>query len=99
MFADSEEYPSIADVTSDFVYARLMRAQAAIETGYAPSDLDRFADIAAAWSRGDEPADLPRIAAPSTNAQARDVYVLFINGAKERAPAAAQALLSQLKNL
>ena len=66
VFADSDEYPSIADVTSDFVYARLMRSQASIETGYAPSDLDRFAEIAAAWSRGDEPADLPRIAPPLT---------------------------------
>jgi uncharacterized protein YecE (DUF72 family) len=99
VFADSDEYPSIADVTSDFVYARLMRSQAEIETGYASSDLDAFAEIAAAWSRGDEPADLPRIAPPIASAQARDVYVLFINGAKERAPAAARALLTRLKNL
>jgi uncharacterized protein YecE (DUF72 family) len=99
VFADSDEYPSIADTTTDFVYARLMRAQAAIETGYVPSDLDRFAAMAKAWSRGDEPADLARIAPPVTNAQPRDVYVLFINGAKERAPAAAQALLSRLKSV
>jgi hypothetical protein len=31
-------------------------------------------------------------------ARPRDVYVLFINGAKERAPAAARALLTRLQN-
>jgi uncharacterized protein YecE (DUF72 family) len=97
VFADSDEYPSIADVTSDFVYARLMRAQGSIETGYAPADLDRFAGMAAAWSQGDEPAYLPRLVAAAGGAGPRDVYVLFINGAKERAPAAAQALLARLK--
>jgi uncharacterized protein YecE (DUF72 family) len=97
VFADSDEYPSIADVTSDFVYARLMRSQASIETGYAPPDLDRFAGMALAWARGEEPDELPRLVAPPSTARLRDVYVLFINGAKERAPAAAQALLSRLK--
>jgi uncharacterized protein YecE (DUF72 family) len=96
VFADSDEYPSIADVTSDFVYARLMRSQASVDTGYALSDLDRFAGMAAAWSRGEEPGDLPRLVPASGKLQRRDVYVLFINGAKERAPAAAQALLSRL---
>jgi uncharacterized protein YecE (DUF72 family) len=97
VYADSDEYPSIADVTSDFVYARLMRSQASIDTGYAPSDLERFAGMAAAWARGEEPGGLPRLVPASSMAQRRDVYVLFINGAKERAPAAAQALLSRLK--
>jgi uncharacterized protein YecE (DUF72 family) len=98
VFADSDEYPSIADVTSDFVYARLMRSEAVIETGYAAADLDAFAAMAAAWSRGEEPKGLPHLATGSMQARPRDVYVLFINGAKERAPAAARALLTRLQN-
>jgi uncharacterized protein YecE (DUF72 family) len=98
VFADSDEYPSIADVTGDIVYARLMRSQAAVETGYADADLDRFAATAEAWSRGEAPGDLPRIVPPISEVRPRDVYVLFINGAKERAPAAAQALLARLKS-
>ena len=34
VFTDSDEWPSFADVTADFVYARLMRARGNIETGY-----------------------------------------------------------------
>lgn len=98
VFADSDEYPSIPDVTADFVYARLMRSQASIDTGYAPSDLDRFTGMAAAWSRGEAPKDVERIAPTLSEARPRDVYILFINGAKERAPAAAQALLLKLKS-
>jgi uncharacterized protein YecE (DUF72 family) len=98
VFADSDEYPSIADVTTGFVYARLMRAQAALETGYAPDDIDRFAAMTTAWSRGEEPKGLPCITPAAKKVQQRDVYVLFINGAKERAPAAAKALIAKLKS-
>jgi uncharacterized protein YecE (DUF72 family) len=97
VFADSDEYPSIPDVTADFVYGRLMRSQASIETGYSSSDLDRFAGIAAAWSRGEAPKDVERIAPTLCEVRPRDVYVLFINGAKERAPAAARSLISRLR--
>jgi hypothetical protein len=34
---------------------------------------------------------------PQKKSGARDVFVFFINGAKERAPAAAQALLDRLQ--
>jgi uncharacterized protein YecE (DUF72 family) len=96
VFTDSKAYPAIGDATSDLVYARFMRADAAIDTGYAAPDLDRFAAMAEAWSRGDEPDDVPRIAGAATQARPRDVYVLFINGAKERAPAAAQGLIARV---
>ena len=96
VFADSDEYPSFADATTDFVYVRLMRAQATLETGHPDADLDRYAEIARNWQRGDEPKDTPRIDRPGKKAGPRDVYVFFINGAKERAPAAAMALISRL---
>lgn len=96
VFTDSPKYPSIADVTGDFVYARLMQSEAAIATGYAPAALDTWAHRAREWAAGREPQDLRRIASPIPALGERDVFVYFINGAKERAPAAAMALLDRL---
>ena len=54
IFADDEEFPAIDEATADFTYARLMRAQEDIETGYAAADLDGWAKRAKAWAkRGD----------------------------------------------
>jgi uncharacterized protein YecE (DUF72 family) len=97
VFADSGEYPSFADLTGDFVYARLMRTEAEIETGYDAAALDRWAERARRWAGGGEPADLPRVeAASAKGSQPRDVFMYFISGAKERAPAAAMALIERL---
>ena len=98
VFADSDDYPSFADLTADFVYARLMRTQPEIASGYADSDLDAWAARAQRWSLGDEPDDLPRVApiAASAKTAPRDVFIYFISGAKERAPAAAMALIERL---
>lgn len=97
VFTDSPEYPSFADVTGDFVYARLRCCESAIPTGYAPPALDAWARRAREWMRGGEPADLPRVGVAKPAAGERDVFVYFINGAKERAPAAAMALLDRLE--
>jgi uncharacterized protein YecE (DUF72 family) len=96
VFTDSEDFPSFADLTGDFVYARLMRSDAALATGYAPAALDDWAKRARQWAAGGEPADLPRSDEPPAPKRAREVFVYFINGAKERAPAAAMALLKRL---
>ena len=96
VFADTNEYPSFADVTGDFVYARLQRSQADIATGYTNAALDAIADCARLWASGGEPAIVSRIEAPRAGTP-RDVFLFFIAGAKERAPAAAQALLERLK--
>ncbi|HEY6895262.1 MAG TPA: DUF72 domain-containing protein, partial [Rhodanobacteraceae bacterium] len=93
VFTDSPEYPSFADVTGDFVYARLRCCESEIPTGYTPAALDAWARRAREWMRGRDPDDLPRVApAQPASAVERDVFVYFINGAKERAPAAAMAL-------
>jgi uncharacterized protein YecE (DUF72 family) len=94
VFADSEKYPPIADVTADFVYARLMRAKAPVKTGYASAELKRWKDYAKTWADGGSPGETLAKAAPKKR---RDVFVYMINGAKERAPAAAVALLEQLQ--
>lgn len=98
VFTDSDDYPAIADRTGDFVYARLMRASAAYKAGYAPKALDAWADRLRAWARGADPADLPRAGqkTPAGAARPQDVYAYFINGAKERAPAAARAMIERL---
>lgn len=92
VFTDSPEHPSFADLTADFVYARLMRSRADVATGYPEVELRQWAGRSGQWAAGDEPDDLPRIAAPAPK-QPRDVFVFFIAAAKERNPAAAMALL------
>jgi uncharacterized protein YecE (DUF72 family) len=97
VFTDSQEHPSFADVTADFVYARLMGTQSAIATGYPEAELQRWAQRARIWSSGGEPDDLPRIEPMGPPAAgSRDVFVYFISAAKERNPAAAMALLRLL---
>jgi uncharacterized protein YecE (DUF72 family) len=93
--ADSPKYPTFADVTADFVYARLQDAQAKIATGYAPKDIAKWAKHAQAWAEGRDAEGLPRVGAAPAKKK-RDVFVYMINGAKERAPAAAMALLEKL---
>ncbi len=95
VFEDDAIYPGCADLTSSFVYARLRRSAPDVKTGYTLEALKRWARRADTWARGGDPQDLPRIAPQAaTTALARDVFVYFINGAKERAPAAAQRLLA-----
>ncbi len=97
VFADSDEYPSFADPTADFVYARLMKSESSRDAGYAPEGIAAWAESARRWSSGREPEHLPRIETPSTApAVPRDVFMFFISGAKERAPAAAVATLAAL---
>ncbi|QBB72018.1 DUF72 domain-containing protein [Pseudolysobacter antarcticus] len=96
VFTDSNEYPSCADLSADFVYARLMQSRAAIETGYTESELQRWAQRARLWASGGEPDDLPRIAPAAEPVAKRDVFIYFISAAKERNPAAAMALLQHL---
>ena len=96
VYTDSDEYPAFADLTGDFVYARLMRTVAEEATGYAPAALGAWAGRLQTWAAGQEPADLARVAPAGAKAAARDVFAFFISGAKERAPAAALATIERL---
>ncbi len=95
VFTDSDDYPSFADVTGDFVYVRTMRSQSSLPQGYEPQALDQLAACAQRWAQGLEPDGLPRVEPPRESG-ARDVFLYFISGAKERNPAAAMALLERL---
>lgn len=96
VYADSADYPAIADGSGDFVYARLENAQADVMTGYEPAALDRWADAARTWAQGGQPEGLPYIGVPETTTAPRDTFIFFINGAKERAPAGAMALIERV---
>jgi uncharacterized protein YecE (DUF72 family) len=97
VFTDSSEHPSFADISADFVYARLMRTRSDVATGYPGDELDRWTHRAREWARGGAPADLPYIdSAQASTGKPRDVYVFFISAAKERNPAAAMAMLQRL---
>ncbi|HEY7246187.1 MAG TPA: DUF72 domain-containing protein [Xanthobacteraceae bacterium] len=93
---DSDKHPLIADLTADFVYARLQRTSEKVKTGYRPSMLEVWAKRARAWADGGVPKDLPAVAGHPPMKQDRDVYIYMIAGAKARAPAAAMALIEQL---
>ncbi len=95
VFADSDDYPLIADGSGGIVYARLQRSAADEPNGYPDGELDRWAETAKAWARGESPPDLPYLAQPSSP-EPRETYVFFIAGAKERNPLAARALIERL---
>ena len=96
VFTESDEYPAFADLTGDFVYARVMRAEAGEPEGLPASTLAQIAACARAWRDGGEPSALPRVEPPRPGAAPRDVFIFFISGAKEKAPAAAMALQRHL---
>jgi len=95
VFADADDYPCIADLSGDFAYARLQRSREEVTTGYEPAELDRWAQVARGWARGESPEGFPYVAEPP-KPRARETYVFFISGAKVRNPAAAEALIGRL---
>jgi uncharacterized protein YecE (DUF72 family) len=99
VFTDSPKYPSLADLTGDFSYARLMRSEDEHPAGYAPAELDRWAGHARDWAAGRDVAGLPHVATLQKKVPPRDVFVFFISAAKHRNPAAAMALQSRVDAL
>jgi len=96
--SENEAYPLIADVTADFVYARLLRGSDEIETAYPADQLDQWARRFEAWAGGAAPDDLPLVEAEASPAGAgREVFAFFIHAGKVRAPAAAMALLERVR--
>ncbi|WP_423595529.1 DUF72 domain-containing protein [Roseateles sp. MS654] len=97
VFTESEDYPPIPDLTADFVYTRVMRTRSELVTGVTDAELDGLAASATRWQEGGQPDGLPLVEAERAPAKrSRDVFVFFISGAKERAPAAAMALIERL---
>jgi uncharacterized protein YecE (DUF72 family) len=98
VFTDSREYPNFADLTGDFVYARLMRSRESEPDGYPAKELDAWAKRMQAWHDGGAPDDLPRVSdSDESTSTPRDVFIYFISAAKARNPAAAMALQGRIK--
>lgn len=97
VFADHFTYPAIADVTADFVYARLQKGEDSIPTAYPEDQMNEWARRALIWAEGGVPDDLP-VAAPDRKPEKkpRDVFVYFIHEGKVRAPHAAQDFLKRV---
>ena len=97
VFSEHATYPAIADLTADFVYARLQKGKDDIKTGYEPKALDAWAKRADTWAKGSAPADLPRVEPKAKiPAAPRDVFLYVIHEGKVRAPAAAMALIERV---
>ena len=94
--SENENYPLIADITTDLVYLRLISASDEIETGYAPADLDLWAGRLQAYAAGGVPGDFTPIDRTGPPETPRDVYAFVINEGKVRAPAAAMELISRV---
>ena len=83
VYSEKEARPAIDERTADFRYARLQGMKPEIATGYPEDELDRLAALCRKWEgEGGE--------------RGTEVFCFLINGAKERAPAAAMALAEML---
>jgi len=98
-FTDHAKYPNIADLTGDFIYARLQKGRDTIPTAYPLPELDAWADRLRRWAQGKVPDDLPRVDPARTPPEIvpRDVFAYVIHEGKIHAPAAAMALIERLK--
>lgn len=96
VYADHATYPAIADVTADFVYARLQTGSDDVKTCYPPKVLEAWAGRLTQWAKGSAPDDLPCVAAKPAKKQPRDVFAYVIHEGKVRAPAGAMALIERL---
>ncbi len=98
VWSDHPERTPIADRTADFAYMRLQGMRAECPTGYDQDELDRWRRICQSWANGHAPDGLPyRGNREESRDRPGDVFVFMINGAKERAPAAAMALADLLR--
>lgn len=96
VFADSPEYPAIADVTGDFVYARLESGADENPLCYPEGELPRWVEAAKTWAAGGAPEGLAYVSDARPAKQPRETFIFFIHGGKVRAPAAAQEVIARL---
>jgi uncharacterized protein YecE (DUF72 family) len=92
---ESDKHTLLADLTADFVYARLEHNAAAEPDGYAAAALDGWAARVSSWAAGQPADDLPRAGSIAPPVK-REAFIFFIAGDKERAPDAAMAFQRRL---
>ena len=96
VYADSPQYPAIADISADFVYARLEAGEDDNPFCYPEGELPRWVDAVRGWAAGESPKGLPYVLEDAAPVVPRETFVFFIHGGKVRAPAAAQELIRRL---
>ena len=83
VYTDHVSYPNIADVTGDFVYARLQQGEDDIPTAYPPKALAAWSERLRAWAAGGTPDDLPTVTPPpKAKTKPRDVFAYVIHEGK-----------------
>ena len=98
VWLEQEGRAQIADRTADFAYLRCKNLLGTESAGYSPDGLNRIADLCRDWAAGEAPEGLPYAGNPAdSRGKDGDVFAFMINGAKERAPAAAMALAGLVK--
>jgi uncharacterized protein YecE (DUF72 family) len=80
VYAKHAAYPEIADITADFVYARLQTGDDAEACAYPPAELDAWAGRLRTWAAGEAPSDLPLVDPAHVAPKApRDVFAFIIH--------------------
>jgi uncharacterized protein YecE (DUF72 family) len=96
VIAGDSDYPQIADISADFVYARIMGTNEAEALGYSEAALDLWADRARIWAGGGTPEGLETVMKQIPANSGRDVFLCVISGFKARNPIAAMALIDRV---
>jgi len=95
--ADTAAWPSLMDLTADFVYCRLHGTGERYAEGYDAEAIGSWARRAQVWAQGGEPADAVRLTPASPPAPGgRDVFIYFDNDNKVRAPIDARSLIERV---
>ena len=99
VYAHHAKYPEIADLTANFVYARLQSGSDDNPDCYPSKELDGWAKRATLWADGGQPEGLPYVD-PDHPAEKkpRDAFVYFITEGKERAPYGAISLQERVSS-
>lgn len=93
------KWPSMEDVTADFVYVRLHGDKKIYESGYNDKALDAWAEKVDAWRAGSQVIDARTASTkPPRRRSSRDVYVYFDNDMKVHAPANAASLAKKVRH-
>jgi uncharacterized protein YecE (DUF72 family) len=95
----ASKYPTVEDVTTDWVYVRLHGSRKLYVSGYTPREIRAWAEKVRAWNGGGEPETARRIGKPARPAKrGRDVFVFFDNtDVKLRAPVDARKLAKEVR--
>lgn len=96
VIAGDSKYPLIADLTAPFVYARIMGTKRTIKSGYGKPSIATWAGRIRDWSTGKQAQGLDLLVPPARQTS-RDVFLYVISGHKAHNPAAAAALIAELK--